>query len=198
MKIIFFFNKNVSFKTISLYMLAKILKEANKKVLIVNFDFQSHNHLQELNIDYIGLENLTIDRYDSFLKIIEEKRNLYDFLLIDSSSSLSDINLNIIKISNDVLIPIDISNDNSKEMLEILLMLKEKEEFSALFHFFLCGFNKNEISSVNSLLKIKKNLNELLSNVVINKHDFNKISDLYNNKILIGEYKNLFNSLKII
>lgn len=198
MKIIFFFNTSISFKTISLYMFAKILNKKNKKVLIINFDVQSYMSKKDINVDFINFDITSKNCYQEFLKTIDNKKDLYDFILIDSSSTLSEINLNLLKISNNVIIPIDVSNDNSKELLEILLNLKMKERFNSTFNFFACGFNKNDIYSVNSLLKIKKNLNSLLSNVIINKHEFNKIEDLYNNKILTDEYKNLIKSLKII
>lgn len=198
MKIIFFFNKSISFKTISLYMFAKIINDNNKKVLVVNFDIKKNSYLNSIGVDYINFDNWLNNSYQEFLKTVEERKDVYDFILVDSSSSLSEINLNILKMSNNVIIPIDVSNDNSKEILEILLSLKTKEKFDTKFNFFACGFNKNDIISINSLLKIKKNLNSLLSNVVINKYEFSNIEDLYNNKILMEEYKNLITSLKII
>ncbi|WPL36109.1 hypothetical protein [Malacoplasma iowae] len=74
MKIIFFFNTSISFKTISLYMFAKILNKKNKKVLIINFDVQSYMSKKDINVDFINFDITSKNCYQEFLKTIDNKK----------------------------------------------------------------------------------------------------------------------------
>lgn len=220
MKTLYIYNPSSNtYKNISSIIIAKELSKTSKVVLldfdifsnINNFleDTQKFNLLENIDEHKIKKNNLIVFQfnvlikneinYESLIKWLLYVKNIfindYDYLIINSSSSNGTINNTIFNIVDDVLVTINFINENSKEILESLINIKEKNNNDFKIHFLAITNFDDANYNANYFLKIKKNIFNLLLDSFIKINNKYDEMEIINDKSILNSYANIIKVL---
>lgn len=173
-----------------------ILKETKTIDLLSNIDKINNDNFISLQFNVLINENIDYKLLSKWLLDIKNVfANNYDFLIINSSSSNGIINNTIFNIIDDVLVTTNLIKENSKEILELLIEIKEKNENNFKTHFLAITDSNDANNNANSFLKMKKNLSNLLLDTFIKINDTNNEQSILNDKSILNSYSNIIKVL---
>lgn len=220
MKTLYIYNPfSNTYKNISSIIIVKELSKNNKVILL---DFDNFSNIDKLlddvhkinlfsnfskeivkknNLTTFQINVLTANKinYDLLIEWFIDLKNIilndYDYLIINSSSSNGILNKTIFNIIDDVLIPINLFKENSKEILEHLIILREKNDKKFNIHFFAITDYDDANHNAISFLKAKKNLSNLLLDTFIKITNLNNDISIINNEEISKSYLNIIKFL---
>lgn len=211
-----FIGQKDSGKSLSCYIFASLFKK-EYKTIILNFDYFNKYkeiinkdkinkknqiiHLEKnfdiLNFDLNKLkvenENI-IDKVNQTLNDIEKE---YEVILIDLPIAFGELNLSLLKDSNLIICPFKIEEDILEYKNKILKnFLKYNIKFKNFK--FLPILTSDSFENFSIMIKLKKQLLDLMFDKHISYHQFKKYSDLIENQQLINEYIQIYENIKKI
>lgn len=202
-------------KSLSCFLLAKLISKKNK-TLILNIDMFSkyttflkknsttkkveiNNKTIKLipisnNLDLIDLtinENIK-ENIENLIDLFFEQ---YEVILIDNLVALSSLNLNVVQNSNLIIAPFKIEQDVLEFKNKILELFSNHSINLSTFKFLPLLTNNNTVN-MNKMLQLRKQLSTLLFDTSIPYCDFKKYNELIKNTKLLNQYNLVFDEIK--
>lgn len=197
-------------KSLSCFVLANFFKK-DYKTIILNFDYFSkykpfinaktstsnskiniYKNLDIYNLNVSKNKDIQIDYINELLNNFSKN---YDVVLIDHATAFGDINMHLLNNSNLIICPFKIDSDIIQYKEKLLNIFFKKNIKFKNFKFLAILIDDNE-ENYSIMLKLRKQLLNLLFSNYICNYQFKNYSELLENKLLFDDYKQIYENIK--
>ncbi|MEF9985188.1 MAG: hypothetical protein RSA40_02430 [Malacoplasma sp.] len=168
----------------------------NKSNIIANIMKGSSFDLINIfsNIEYHNFSQSEI--YEKIANIVKILNDVYEIIIVDTTSTSSLVNDYFINNDFNILVPILLDDSNQIEYYSSFLQTPNINKHN--INYFVVSFDKNNNNHIFNLIKLRKYLTNFLLNNFVSFFSSSDETLIFNKKEVENEYKNVFKELKIV